>query len=397
MVNIWNAYQCMVTFNLSRSASFYESGIGRGMGFRDSSQDLLGFVHMVPARARQRMVDIASTQLPSGGAYHQYQPLTKRGNDDVGSGFNDDPLWLVLAVCAYLKETGRQLDIAREGALRQRRRERGAVLRPPAPLHRLHPRAPRAPTGSRSSVGRTGTTASTSTVSSSTPGESFQITENRSGSSAESVFIAGLFCLAAKEMAAWLESGAGAGWAEPCEADRYRQAAASMEATIGAHGWDGQWFRRAYDYFGAPVGSGANQEGQIFIEPQGMCVMGGAGASDGRARQALDSVRARLATPHGIVLNRPSYSRYYLELGEISSYPPGLQGKRQRLLPHQPVGNDRRGNVGGRGRRLRLLQAHQPVGPGGHQRGPPGRALRVRANHRRPRCRHLRARPRTHG
>ncbi|HRE29286.1 MAG TPA: glycosyl transferase, partial [Anaerolineales bacterium] len=106
MVNIWNAYQCMVTFNMSRSTSLYETGIGRGMGFRDSNQDLLGFVHMVPERARERILDIAATQLPNGGAYHQYQPLTKRGNNDVGSNFNDDPLWLILGVSAYLKESG---------------------------------------------------------------------------------------------------------------------------------------------------------------------------------------------------------------------------------------------------------------------------------------------------
>jgi cellobiose phosphorylase len=106
MVNIWNAYQCMVTFNLSRSASYFESGIGRGMGFRDSNQDLLGFVQMVPDRARQRILDLAATQLENGGAYHQYQPLTKRGNDAVGGDFNDDPAWLVLSTAAYLKETG---------------------------------------------------------------------------------------------------------------------------------------------------------------------------------------------------------------------------------------------------------------------------------------------------
>ncbi|NMC79321.1 MAG: glycosyl transferase, partial [Chloroflexi bacterium] len=105
MVNIWNAYQVMITYNISRSASYFESGIGRGIGFRDSNQDLLGFVHLVPARARQRLLDMAATQLANGGAYHQYQPLTKRGNNDIGSCFNDDPLWLVLAVAAYLKET----------------------------------------------------------------------------------------------------------------------------------------------------------------------------------------------------------------------------------------------------------------------------------------------------
>ena len=90
MVNIWNQYQCMVTFNMSRSASYYESGISRGMGFRDSCQDLLGFVHLIPERARERIIDIASTQFQNGSAYHQYQPLTKKGNSDIGSGFNDD-------------------------------------------------------------------------------------------------------------------------------------------------------------------------------------------------------------------------------------------------------------------------------------------------------------------
>ncbi|MBQ1569461.1 MAG: glycosyl transferase, partial [Kiritimatiellae bacterium] len=106
MVNIWNQYQCMVTFNMSRSASFFESGIGRGMGFRDSNQDLVGFVHQIPDRARERIIDIASTQFPDGGCYHQYQPLTKRGNNDIGGGFNDDPMWLIFGTVAYLKENG---------------------------------------------------------------------------------------------------------------------------------------------------------------------------------------------------------------------------------------------------------------------------------------------------
>ncbi len=323
MVNIWNAYQCMVTFNLSRSASFYESGIGRGMGFRDSSQDLLGFVHMVPERARQRMVDIASTQLPSGGAYHQYQPLTKRGNDEIGSGFNDDPLWLVLAITAYVKETG-------DYSVLHEQVPYDNVAGSEAPfydhlrrsvnytLERLGPHG-------LPLIGRADWNDCLNlNCFSDTPGESFQVTENRSGGTAESVFIAGLFALVAGEMAALVESGGGSSWAAPGEAERYRRAATSMGAAIAEHGWDGRWFRRAYDFFGEPVGSSANEEGQIFVEPQGMCVMGGAGA-DGRARQALDSVRAKLATPHGIVLNQPSYTRYHLELGEISSYPPGYK------------------------------------------------------------------------
>ncbi|MFA6647823.1 MAG: hypothetical protein WCS32_04215, partial [Candidatus Izemoplasmatales bacterium] len=106
MVNIWNQYQNVVTFNFSRSASYFESGVGRGMGFRDSNQDLLGFMHMDYKLTKQRLLDLASTLLVNGGAYHQYSPLTKKGNSDLGSGFNDDPNWLILSTVKYIKETG---------------------------------------------------------------------------------------------------------------------------------------------------------------------------------------------------------------------------------------------------------------------------------------------------
>ena len=319
MVNIWNAYQCMVTFNMSRSASLFESGIGRGMGFRDTTQDLLGFVHQVPARARERLLDVASTQLPTGGAYHQYQPLTKRGNDAVGSGFNDDPLWLVLAVAAYLKETGDAaiLDEAlpfdnQPGTERplyehlQRSIEYTLARLGP---HRL-PLIGRADWNDCLNLN----------CFSETPGESFQTTENRSGGVAESVFIAGLFVLAAGEM---VEIAALR--ADAAEAARCISAAAEMGIAVARHGWDGAWFRRAYDFFGRPVGSAGNDEGQIFIEPQGMCVLAGLGLDDGRARRALDSVRERLATPEGIVVLQPPFTRYYLHLGEISTYPGGYK------------------------------------------------------------------------
>ncbi|MGZ4319830.1 MAG: GH36-type glycosyl hydrolase domain-containing protein, partial [Gaiellaceae bacterium] len=314
MVNVWNAYQCMVTFNLSRSASGFESGIGRGMGFRDSNQDLLGFVQMVPARARERILDIAATQLPTGGAYHQYQPLTKRGNDAVGSGFNDDPLWLVLAVAAYLKETG----------------DRGLLDEPvpydnepgsETPLYEHLQRSLRytldrlGPHG-LPLIGRADWNDCLNlNCFSETPGESFQTTENREGGTAESVFIGGLFVLAAEELAQIAELRGD-------DADGWRDAAARMAAAVTGPGWDGGWFRRAYDYFGAPVGSAECDEGRIFVEPQGMCVLAGIGLDDGKAERALDSVAEHLATPHGIVLLQPAYTRYRLELGEISSYPP---------------------------------------------------------------------------
>jgi cellobiose phosphorylase len=319
MVGIWNAYQCMVTFNMSRSASFYESGVGRGMGFRDSNQDLLGFVHMIPDRARERILDIAATQLPSGGAYHQYQPLTKRGNDLVGSNFNDDPLWLVLGVAAYLKETGDRSILdeltpydnhpGSETPLYEHLQRSMQYTLDRLGPHRL-PLIGRADWNDCLNLN----------CFSSTPGESFQTTTNQDGVTAESVFIAGLFALAAEEMAQIAELCGNAG-----EAGQYRSAAMEMTAAVDAAGWDGAWFRRAYDNFSRPVGSHWNEEGQIFIEPQGMCVMAGIGVEEGRARQALDSVRERLTTPHGIILQQPAYSQYYLHLGEISSYPPGYK------------------------------------------------------------------------
>jgi cellobiose phosphorylase len=319
MVNIWNAYQCMVTFNISRSASFYESGIGRGLGFRDSNQDLLGFVHMVPARARERILDLAATQLPSGGAYHQYQPLTKRGNNDVGSGFNDDPHWLIVGVAAYLKETGDW-----------------SILDEPVPydnapgsemplyehlqrsfrytLERLGPHG-------LPLIGRADWNDCLNlNCFSDSPGQSFQTTTNKEGKVAESIFIAALFVVAGRELA---EIAKGRGDSPEC--CRILKEVSKMEGTVRRHGWDGEWFLRAYDDFGRKVGSKECAEGSIFIETQGFCTLAGIGLEDGSAERALESTRKHLATKHGIVLQQPAYSKYYLELGEISSYPPGYK------------------------------------------------------------------------
>jgi cellobiose phosphorylase len=319
MVNVWNAYQCMATFNMSRSASFYESGIGRGLGFRDSNQDLLGFVQMAPGRARERILDLAATQLPSGGAYHQYQPLTKRGNNDVGGNFNDDPHWLIVGVAAYLKETGDW-----------------SILDEPVPydnqagseqplyehLQRsFHYTLERIGPHGLPLIGRADWNDCLNlNCFSDTPGQSFQTTTNKEGLVAESVFIAGLFVLAGKELAAIARHRG-----LEAEAAGYLGEAAKMDQVVHEYGWDGEWFVRAYDDFGRKVGSAECEEGKIFIETQGFCVLAGIGLEDGLAQRALDAVREHLATPHGIVLQQPAYSRYYLELGEISSYPPGYK------------------------------------------------------------------------
>ncbi|MBQ9424547.1 MAG: hypothetical protein IJU42_01225 [Erysipelotrichaceae bacterium] len=319
MVNIWNAYQCMVTFNMSRSASYYESGIGRGMGFRDSCQDLLGFVHMIPERARERILDIAATQKPDGGAYHQYQPLTKKGNSDIGGGFNDDPLWLIACTDAYIRETG-DWDILKEKVdfdndpksakplLEHLNRSFNYTLNNLGP-HKL-PLIGRADWNDCLNLN----------CFSRYPGESFQITGPSEGPVAESVFIAGMFVKYGNAYANILNH-----LGKSKEAKKVTKAVADMEKAILKDGWDGKWFLRAYDAFGKKVGSKYNDEGKIFIEPQGMCIMAGVGVKTGEAQKALDSVAERLETKYGIVLQNPAYSTYKLNLGEISSYPPGYK------------------------------------------------------------------------
>lgn len=319
MVSIWNQYQCMVTFNMSRSASYFESGIGRGMGFRDSTQDLLGFVHLIPSRARERILDIAATQMEDGSAYHQYQPLTKRGNMEIGGGFNDDPLWLIFGVTAYLKETGDwsvldepvpfDNDESKSAPLLEHlRRSFGHVLNHLGP-HGL-PLIGRADWNDCLNLN----------CFSTTPGESFQTVENREGGVAESVFIAGMFVYIAPSYAEILRR---AGCVQ--EAESVLKSAKKMEQAVIRYGWDGDWYLRAYDALGGKVGSAECDEGKLFIEPQGFCAMAGIGKDMGFPRRALDSVKKYLDTKYGIVLNWPSYTSYRLNLGEISSYPPGYK------------------------------------------------------------------------
>ncbi len=319
MVNIWNQYQCMVTFNMSRSASYYESGTGRGMGFRDSCQDLLGFVHLIPESARQRIIDIASTQFEDGSAYHQYQPLTKKGNLDIGSGFNDDPLWLIAGTSAYIRETG-DYSILDESVPFDNKEE----LAQPLMEHlRRSFNYFDSNTGPHKLplIGRADWNDCLNlNCFSETPGESFQTTGPSEGPVAESVFIAGMYVKYGNEYAAICEKR---GLAD--EAKAVQAKVADMYQAVTTAGWDGAWFVRAYDAESKPVGSKSCEEGQIFIEPQGMCVMAGIGVDEKLAEKALDSVKERLDTKYGIVLLQPAYQRYHVNLGEISSYPPGYK------------------------------------------------------------------------
>ena len=319
MVNIWNQYQCMVTFNMSRSASYYESGIGRGMGFRDSCQDLLGFVHLIPDRARERIIDIASTQFQDGSAYHQYQPLTKKGNSDIGSGFNDDPLWLIAGVSAYVRETG-DLSILRESVAYDNDMSVATPLMEHLKRSFDYTVSHKGPHG-LPLIGRADWNDCLNlNCFSAHPGESFQTFGPSEGPVAESVFIAGMFVKYGEEYAQLCEL-----MGDEAEAARARREVKLMDDAVLKDGWDGSWFLRAYDAFGSKVGSAQCKEGQIYIEPQGFCVLAGIGVQEGLAEKALDSVKERLDTDYGIMLLQPAYTEYHLELGEISSYPPGYK------------------------------------------------------------------------
>ena len=320
MVNIWNQYQCMVTFCMSRSASFFESGIGRGMGFRDSNQDLVGFVHQIPQRARQRIIDIASTQFDDGGCYHQYQPLSKRGNNDIGGGFNDDPCWLIFGTVAYIKETG-DFSILDEMVPFDNKPGTEVKLFDHLKISMDHVINNLGPHG-LPLIGRADWNDCLNlNCFSWDPNESFQTTENQSkGSKAESLMIAGLFVVTGKD---YVELCRRLG--KPHEADRMETAVKAMENAVKIHGWDGEWFLRAYDFYGEKIGSNENDEGKIFIESQGWCTMAGIGLKEGLCDKALDSVKERMECEHGIVLNNPAYTTYHVEMGEISSYPEGYK------------------------------------------------------------------------
>ena len=318
MVNIWHQYQLMATFNLSRSASYYESGTGRGIGFRDSCQDILGFVHMVPEKTKERLIDLASIQFKDGSTYHQYQPLTKMGNADIGTGFNDDPLWLVAATSAYIKETGDYdiLDIKvpfnnEKGTEEPLFNHLKASIR--FTLSHLGPHG-------LPLIGRADWNDCLNlNCFSEEPGESFQTSENKSFGRAESVFIAGMFVKYGLE------------YVDICKRYQKEDEAAYVNAEIEkmkthtkTFGWDDKWFLRAYDAFGHKVGSKENQEGKIYVEPQGFCVMADIG-SKSQQEQALASVDQYLKNDYGVELLYPPYTKYHIELGEISSYPPGYK------------------------------------------------------------------------
>jgi cellobiose phosphorylase len=318
-LNIWNQYQNMVTFNLSRSASFYESGIGRGMGFRDSNQDTIGFAHMVPHKVKERILDLSATQKTDGSAYHQYQPLTKKGNANIGGNFNDDPMWMVLSTANYIKETGdfsilEELvvydgeDMATHSHFDHLERAFTHVVNNLGP-HGL-PLIGRADWNDCLNLN----------CFSEDPNESFQTTQRGPSNVAESVMIAGQFVLYGKEFIEICRRTGRDALAATCQ-----KHVDKMQKAVEQHGWDGEWYLRAYDANGEKIGSSANDEGKIFIESQGFCGMAQIGLQEGKVLQAMEAVAQHLSSDFGIMLNQPAFTQYSKYLGEISSYPPGYK------------------------------------------------------------------------
>ena len=317
---LWNQYQCVVTYNFARSASYFESGIGRGIGFRDTSQDMLGVVHSLPKeRLRGRLFDVAATQFEDGSAYHQFQPLTKRGNADVGSNFNDDPLWLILGVSNYIKETGDadflktqvpfDNDEKNTATLFEHLRRSFRYITSHLGPHSL-PLIGRADWNDCLNLN----------CFSTNPNDSFQTCTNKDGKNAESVMIAEMFVFVAPDYASMCRLMEDEKEAEFAEAESKK-----MEEKICTAGWDGEWFLRAYDDSGKKVGSKECDDGKIFIETQGFGSMARIGSEKGFPEKALDSVKKYLDTKYGIVILSPAYKDYHVELGEVSSYPPGYK------------------------------------------------------------------------
>lgn len=324
MVNIWNQYQCMVTFNLSRSASYFESGIGRGMGFRDSNQDILGFVHQIPDRAKERIIDIASTQFPDGGCYHQYSPLTKKGNADIGGDFSDDPLWLILSVSAYIKESG-DWSILDEMVPYDNDMSKAQTMLEHLKVSFYHIVNNLGPHGLPLAMRADWNDCINLSCFSDTPGESFQTYTNpkfkaEGGYSkvAESVFVAALFTFAGPNYVSILNHVGKADEAAKAQAEIDKMKKVMMESA-----WDGNWFIRAYDANGEKMGSKDCEESKIFIEPQGFAIM--SDIDKDATEKTLKAIDENLNCEFGLVLNYPAFTKYHVQYGEISTYPQGYK------------------------------------------------------------------------
>jgi len=306
MINVWNQYQSKTTFDWSRYVSFYETGIGRGMGFRDSNQDTLGVAHALQKRVRQRILDLAKNQFESGRVYHLYFPLTGEGGfpyytKEKMQFFSDDHLWLILSVCEYIKETG---DISfldekvkfvegSSASLCDHLKKSIAFTLSNIGKHNL-PLLGTADWNDPQSL----------------PGPN---------NAAESVWTAMLFHKVLLELVDLCKE-----CKREKEGKEFADLAEKTKAHVNKTAWDGEWYIRAYDDSGNLVGSSKRNEGKIYVNTQSWAIISQIAPKD-RAIQCMDAVKKHLDTKYGIMLLAPAYSRYYPEIGALTNYVPGLK------------------------------------------------------------------------
>jgi len=295
LVNTWNPYQAIMTFHLSRSISPFYTGLGRGIGFRDTSQDCLAATVLLPDLVPERLSLLLANQFAGGTVSHNFFPLTGEGD---GANFYDDHLWFILTVSLYCKETGDLDFLARKVKFRDR--GSGTIFE--------HTR--RALDASWRLVGRHGLcltgTADWNDAVNPPPGS-------------ESVFVSMLYCKALTE-AAELATRLGEKRLARLWLQRYK----TMKQRINRYGWDGKWYRRHLLPDGSAVGSATCREGKIFLEPQAWSIISGV-ATPKRAKTVIASIKRYLLTPHGVKLVHPPFSSYDPTVGSVGIFRPGLK------------------------------------------------------------------------
>ncbi|HZK34881.1 MAG TPA: glycosyl transferase [Bacillota bacterium] len=313
MVNIHNPRQCYITKNWSRYLSLYQVGLGaRGIGFRDSSQDSMGILASKPEEARELIEMLLHVQNIDGSAMHQFNPATmiaNRGDSAEMEGrpdfYGDDHLWIVLAVCAYIKETGNTDFLNKQIPFYDKDKnekplETGSVLE----------HLKRAIEFTRNNVGENGL-----------PLLGFADWNDTVNlpTGAVSVFNANLYGCGIKELVDIL-----AYMGQDDLASKYKSYYDEMGETVNKVAWDGEWYTRYFDNNGNPIGSSKNEKGKIYVNAQSWSIMSGF-ATQERVKMSLESVNKHLNTSKGIMLSAPGYNGFDPEIGGITTYPPGAK------------------------------------------------------------------------
>lgn len=313
MINVHNPRQCYITKNWSRYLSLYQLGLGtRGIGFRDSSQDVMGVLSHMPQEGRELIEMLLHVQRKSGCAMHSLNPVTMEGSagdssemEDRPDYYGDDHLWIVLAVCAYIKETGDTAFLDKEIPFYEKDK-RNQPLETGTVMEHLR----RAIEFTRHDTGAHGL-----------PHLGFADWNDTVNlpTGAESVFNANLFGTALQNMIGLSEH-----LGDRKAADTYRCYYDDIKEVLNRECWDGEWYIRYFDEEGNVFGSHENDEGQIFVNAQSWSVFSGL-ATDERAEIALESVNRILNTRNGIRLSYPGYNGYDPHKGGVSTYPPGAK------------------------------------------------------------------------